>query len=203
MFDGISTLAVAMWATVGAFLGSVVTPVLAEDRRVNGWALTLAGTAIGAIGSLVLLIPLWVGIKVALPASEKTGPAWRRDALAPDEIAEALAPGAGAASPLAVLPLLRDNFWPKARPAGEHSHRLTYVGVAIALAVITAIEVVLSVLDNPGFSVVGPLVALSTAKVMLVVLYFMHLRYDSRWYAWIFAGAMPFAALVMVVLALS
>lgn len=202
MFDGISTLTAALWVSGGAFIGGVVTPLIAEKKQANSWLLTLAGTVVGGIGSLVLLIPFWLGLNAVLPAATDKRPAWQKDMLAPDEIERALTAPA-AFGPAALLPILRDNFWPKARPAGEHSHRMTYVGVAAALAVLTAVEVLLSVLDDPGFNVVGPLVALSSAKVMLVVLYFMHLRYDSQWYTWVFVSATPFAALVLVVLALA
>lgn len=203
MIDGLSTLTAALWVMGGAFIGGVVTPILAEKKRANTWLLTLIGLVVGGVGSLVLLIPFWLAIKAALPDTSDTRPSWRRDALTQDEVQRVLTAPAAPIGPEELLGLLRDNFWPKARPAGEHSHRMTYVGVAAVLAVITAVEVLLSVVGDPGFNIVGPLVALSTAKVMLVVLYFMHLRYDSRWYAWVFAAATPFAALVLVVLALS
>jgi caa(3)-type oxidase subunit IV len=79
---------------------------------------------------------------------------------------------------------------------------MTYVGVFAALTVITAVEVILSVVSMP-FNVVGPLVALSTTKVLLVAMYFMHLRFDSKWYTAIFAAGVPFAAVVLTVMALS
>ncbi len=44
---------------------------------------------------------------------------------------------------------------------------------------------------------------LSTIKVLLVAGFFMHLVYDSKWYAALFVFALPFAALILVVLALA
>jgi hypothetical protein len=76
------------------------------------------------------------------------------------------------------------------------------VSVFAALALLTATEVLLTIVDV-GFSVTGPLVALSTAKVLLVAMFFMHLRYDSRWYSAIFVYAVPFAAAMTIILALA
>ncbi|MCD4687425.1 MAG: cytochrome C oxidase subunit IV family protein [Anaerolineae bacterium] len=75
------------------------------------------------------------------------------------------------------------------------------MGVFVALALVTFIEVALAVID-PSW-VVGPLVMLSTIKVLLVVGFFMHLFYDSKWYAFLFTFAMPFASLIIVILALA
>ncbi len=186
-----------LWATAGSFIGGVVTPLIAERKRVNEWLATLAGLILGGAGSLIALIPLWLVLRL-LPDRPLDGPAWRRDAVTLDELRTAQQP---ARTLPGVLLTLRASFWPRARAQG-HSHRLTYVSVAIALAVITVVEVLLTVLSLP-FSVTGPLVALSTSKVLLVVLYFMHLRYDSRWYAAVFASSFPFAILVITILALS
>ncbi len=186
-----------LWATAGSFIGGVVTPLIAERKRINEWLATLAGLILGGAGSLITLIPLWLVLRL-LPDRPLDGPAWRRDAVTLDELRSAQQP---ARTLPGVLLTLRASFWPRARAQG-HSHRLTYVSVAIALAVITVVEVLLTVLSLP-FSVTGPLVALSTSKVLLVVLYFMHLRYDSRWYAAVFASSFPFAILVITILALS
>ncbi len=188
---------VTLWAAAGSFVGGVLTPLFAERKRINEWLATLAGLILGGIGSLVALIPLWLVLRL-LPDRPLVHPRWRADAVSLGELqavarAERGTPG--------LLMALRANFWPRARAHG-HSHRLTYVNVAIALAVITAVEVLLTVLDVP-FPVTGPLVALSTSKVLLVALYFMHLRYDSRWYAAVFASSFPFAVLVITILALS
>jgi cytochrome c oxidase subunit 4 len=54
-----------------------------------------------------------------------------------------------------------------------------YVIIAGVLAVITAIEVVLFYIDMPSGVLVAALLVLSLAKFALVVLWFMHLRFDS------------------------
>jgi cytochrome c oxidase subunit IV len=54
-----------------------------------------------------------------------------------------------------------------------------YVIVAAILAVITAVEVVLFYLDIPSGALVAGLLVLSLVKFTMVVLWFMHLRFDS------------------------
>jgi caa(3)-type oxidase subunit IV len=195
--DSDTALLVTLWVTAGAFVGGVVTPLIAEGKRVNEWLAMLAGVVLGGVGSVFLLVPLWLLLRLR-PDRASSGPAWQRDAIT---LEEALAAASGSSGPAAALAALRANFWPRKRADG-HSHRLTYLGVFLALAAITLVEVLLTVVDVP-FAVTGPLVGLSTSKVMLVALYFMHLRYDSRWYAAVFASAVPFAVLASVILALS
>ncbi len=64
------------------------------------------------------------------------------------------------------------------------NRRRTYLLVFVALAVMTAIEVFIA--QTPGIPVAPVLLTMSLAKALLVILYFMHLRYDSRWYSLIF-----------------
>lgn len=191
-----------LWVTSGIFIGGVLTPVLADGRKFNDWLSMILGAVLGAVGNVIALLPLWVFVL----AQKSTGdhrPAWQRDALSPEEIQTGQAAASTAETSLAesmqaLVTMLKENFWPAPR---EHSHRMSYVGVFAALAVITIVEVSLTYMDL-SFSIVGPLVALSTAKVLLVALYFMHLRYDSRWYAGLFVFAFPFAAMVITILAL-
>ncbi len=59
-----------------------------------------------------------------------------------------------------------------------------YIGVAVVLAVITAIEITLAlthVLPQGLTTIV--LVAFSVLKAGLVMAFYMHLKYDSRWYS--------------------
>lgn len=193
-----------LWVASGAFIGGVVTPLLASDRRIGDWAAMALGLVVGGIGHLLLLVPVWLGLSRTAPAEATHGPAWRRDAVTLDELLAAEAAGTGVGLPGNPLVALKRNFWPTPRADRAHSHRMTYVGVFVALAVVTAIEVALSVLDTRGdlgFSVVIPLAALSTLKILLVVAYFMHLRWENRWFTLVFAASIPFAAMVLVVLA--
>ena len=59
-----------------------------------------------------------------------------------------------------------------------------YIGVAVVLAVITAIEVTLAlthVLPQELTTII--LVAFSVLKAGMVMAFYMHLKYDSRWYS--------------------
>lgn len=199
-----STMLITIWLMTGAFIGGVVTPVLAANKAVNGWLAMIGGTLVGMIGNVVLLVPVWLGLSRA-PALDDRRPAWQRDAITLEGVRQGAAPAGVTAGEqmqsLAVM--LRENFWPATRADRAHSHRGTYVGVFVALAVITAIEVAISFWEGAPFNLAIPLSILSAAKVMLVVLFFMHLRYDSRWYSWIFAFSLPFALIVLAVLAVA
>lgn len=68
----------------------------------------------------------------------------------------------------------------------------TYLLVFAGLALLTLTEVAVSYIT--GGIRVPLLILLAALKALLVILFFMHLRYDSRWYAFIF-----FAPLVLVI----
>ena len=62
-----------------------------------------------------------------------------------------------------------------------------YVGVAIVLAIITAAEIGAAAYmrENPSAAgIITPvLIGFTLAKAALVMLFYMHLKYDSRWYS--------------------
>ena len=60
-----------------------------------------------------------------------------------------------------------------------HDHP-NYVLVWFALAVMTAVEVGITFLSWPKTTVIIVLLALAVWKALLVALYFMHLRFESR-----------------------
>jgi caa(3)-type oxidase subunit IV len=85
-------------------------------------------------------------------------------------------------------------------PQKNKTHRRpNYILVFLALAAITAIEVFFVSLF-PGLPKAPFLLAMSFIKVALVLLYFMHLKTDNRWYALIFL--LPFLLVVPVLLVL-
>jgi caa(3)-type oxidase subunit IV len=189
---------VTLWLASGAFVGGVVTPVLAGGKQFNDWLSMILGVGFGAIGNVVLLLPLWAFV-MAQKANPDPRTRWQRDAISLGDAVPAAGSVSAQDSVGVITATLKANFWPTGR---EHSHRMTYVGVFVALAIITIVEVAVTYANLP-FSATPLLVAFSTAKVLLVALYFMHLRYDSRWYAAIFVFGAPFAALIVTVLALS
>lgn len=79
----------------------------------------------------------------------------------------------------------------------HETHHPNYTAVFFALVVLTIIEVGVTYLPIPHLLI---LLALSAAKASLVALFFMHLKYDSRWYALIFVGAIVMGFLFSMVL---
>ena len=81
---------------------------------------------------------------------------------------------------------------------GAPSHRRAYIMVFVALAALTALE--LGVTLVRGLPQAPVLLSLSAVKALLVILYFMHLRWDSRWYAFIFFA--PFVLVIPMIIVL-
>jgi len=83
----------------------------------------------------------------------------------------------------------------------EHVSYRTYINVAIALAIITAIEVAsLYVPGVPTHLLVPSLLIMSALKFFLVVGFFMHLRYDSNIMRALFVGPLLIAILIILAL---
>ncbi len=81
--------------------------------------------------------------------------------------------------------------------ASEHEdHTRNYIIVFIALAVFTGLE--LLVTRIPAVPQAPTLLAMSAVKALLVIFYFMHLRWDSRWYGFIFFA--PFLLVVPMII---
>jgi cytochrome c oxidase subunit 4 len=79
-----------------------------------------------------------------------------------------------------------------------HASTGTYLRIAAILVMVTLIEV--GVFYVPAFQpvLVPVLLALSALKFVLVVLFYMHLKFDSRLFAFLFGGPMLLAVGVMV-----
>ena len=83
---------------------------------------------------------------------------------------------------------------------GEHQHGATdkqYIIIALILAAITAAEVSISYID------VGPiflpaLLIMMVAKFVTVVSYFMHLKFDSRIFSFLFYLGLLLAVFVYI-----
>src|SRR3989442_1344248 len=86
--------------------------------------------------------------------------------------------------------------------SGEHAHPNvgTYLRVAAILVILTVLEV--GVFYVPAFHavLVPTLLALSAVKFALVVLFYMHLRMDSRFFSFLFGGPLLLAMVVLVAL---
>ena len=81
----------------------------------------------------------------------------------------------------------------------RHPEPRQYVVVAIALAIVTAFEVAIFYIDVPRVLFVTLLLVMSTVKFSLVVLWFMHLRFDSRLFRRLFISGLILAVFVYAV----
>ena len=79
----------------------------------------------------------------------------------------------------------------------EHHSDRFYVQIALVLALLTGLEVTLSYID------IGPLflpllLILMTIKFFMVVLFFMHLKFDSKWFSFFFYSGLFLAVGVYI-----
>ena len=72
----------------------------------------------------------------------------------------------------------------------EHSSPRTYVQIAIILAIITIVEVIIYYVPAVRGILVPLLIVLSLAKFIMVVGFFMHLKFDHRLYRFMFAAGL-------------
>jgi cytochrome c oxidase subunit IV len=82
----------------------------------------------------------------------------------------------------------------------SHASTRTYVVVAVILTLVTAMEFSAIYIRELSPILIPLLVVLSAAKFTLVVLFFMHLRYDARSVAVIFVGSLTIALGIAVAL---
>jgi cytochrome c oxidase subunit IV len=74
-----------------------------------------------------------------------------------------------------------------------------YVTIAVILAAITAVEVAVYYLDALRAVLAPILIVLSLTKFALVALFFMHLKFDSRFFSVVFVTGLLVAVGVFVV----
>jgi cytochrome c oxidase subunit 4 len=90
---------------------------------------------------------------------------------------------------------------PVATPAhADHADVGTYVKVAVILTVVTALEFAVIYIRALTPILVPLLLVMSAAKFALVVMFFMHLRYDSRALTTLFVGPLVVAIGLIVAL---
>ncbi|MDQ3879329.1 MAG: cytochrome C oxidase subunit IV family protein [Actinomycetota bacterium] len=81
----------------------------------------------------------------------------------------------------------------------HHPGPRQYVGVAVVLAIITGIEVAIYYVSSLKSVLVPMLIVLSILKFSLVVLWFMHLRFDSLMFRRLFVTGVVLAFAVFAV----
>jgi cytochrome c oxidase subunit 4 len=81
-------------------------------------------------------------------------------------------------------------------PAHEHASVRTYIRVAVILTLVTALEVGVIYIRALTPIIVPLLLVMAAAKFALVVMFFMHLRYDARALTTLFLGPLLIATLL-------
>jgi cytochrome c oxidase subunit 4 len=80
----------------------------------------------------------------------------------------------------------------------EHATLATYLKVAGVLTVVTALEVGVIYVRRLAPVLIPLLLVLSAGKFALVVMFFMHLRYDARALTFLFVAPLVLATLIAV-----
>ena len=82
----------------------------------------------------------------------------------------------------------------------DHPTPMTYFIVAMTLALITGVEVAVFYATWLGRGIIPILVVLSGVKFALVVMFYMHLKYDARLFSGLFIGGLALAFAVVFAL---
>lgn len=85
----------------------------------------------------------------------------------------------------------------------RHPSPKEYVRIAVVLALITGAEVVIWYADIPRAVLIPSLLVFGAVKFTLVVLWYMHLRFDSRTYARFFLIGIALAITLYTVVLLT
>jgi cytochrome c oxidase subunit IV len=84
-------------------------------------------------------------------------------------------------------------------PHREHPSAKEYIRIGVILAVLTALEVASYYVDVNTAVLIPTLFVLAFVKFVLVVLWFMHLRFDDRRYARFFVMGLVLAATLYLI----
>ena len=86
----------------------------------------------------------------------------------------------------------------------EHAHpgASEYLRIATVLTVITAVEVAVFYIPAMAQWLVPILLVLSAIKFVLVVMFYMHLKFDSPIFSWLFVLGLTIAAAIITSLML-
>ncbi|KKK69078.1 hypothetical protein LCGC14_2937640 [marine sediment metagenome] len=80
-----------------------------------------------------------------------------------------------------------------------HPGPLEYVKIGLILAAITAVEVGIYYIEAIEDALVPILIVLSALKFTLVVMWFMHLKFDNRIFSWLLVGGLVLIGMLLVV----
>ena len=94
----------------------------------------------------------------------------------------------------------RNDEHPVAQAEHAHPGAKEYLGIAVVLTVITAVEVAVFYIPAMHPALVPTLLVLSAVKFALVAMFYMHLKFDHRLFSWLFV--VPMIVMSLIVLAL-
>ena len=96
---------------------------------------------------------------------------------------------------------MAEHDQPPPRPS-EHPHpgAKEYLGIAVLLTVITAVEVAAFYIPAMKPMLVPTLLTLSALKFSLVAMFYMHLKFDARLFSWLFVVPMIVIAVIILML---
>ena len=97
----------------------------------------------------------------------------------------------------------RHDIDPGGAHAGGHPSPKEYVRIGVILAVLTALEVAASYAGVSGSILIPTLLILAVIKFALVVMWFMHLKFDDRRYARFFVMGLSGASVLYLVVLIS
>jgi cytochrome c oxidase subunit IV len=96
-----------------------------------------------------------------------------------------------------------DHHPPAGTHGAGHPSPKEYVRIGLILAVLTALEVAATYAGVPGSILIPTLFILAVVKFALVVLWFMHLKFDDRRYARFFVMGLSGAATLYLIVLIS
>ncbi|MBM2811711.1 MAG: hypothetical protein HW416_2470 [Chloroflexi bacterium] len=82
--------------------------------------------------------------------------------------------------------------------AHAHPGARKYIQIAVILTAITALEVAVYYLSGLRSILGGILIVLSALKFALVVMFYMHLKFDDRLFTGLFVGGLSAAAFTII-----
>ncbi len=82
-------------------------------------------------------------------------------------------------------------------PAANHTPP-NYLYVYLSLLVLTLMELGVIFLPIGRAGTIIILVSFALAKLVIVVMYYMHLKFEPRMYTWVFIAPLPFVAMIAV-----
>ena len=82
----------------------------------------------------------------------------------------------------------------------EHNHPepITYFKVAMALVALTALEVVVFYFEWLVYAIIPVMAILSVGKFAIVVMYYMHLKFDEKLLTYVFMAGLILAVVVIM-----